>query len=299
MNQRQVEAFRAVILGGTTVRAAEILGISQPAVSKALQELERSVGFRLFERTGGRLLPTPECQLLYREVEQSFIGIAHIRSAAARIRDFGVGELRIGCLSAYSTNIVPAALYRFRREHPAVAITFHVQTSSRLRDMVAAGECDLAITSDEVDITGTIAEPFIDTVAEIALHPGHPLAALDVVHIRDLHRVDFVALAPEDTTRQEADTHFRAAGVSPQVVIETPFSSTICALVLAGLGCGIVDPVTATGFHELGLIRRPLQPEIRFRTLLLFPPHRQISGNARSFLSALRQQGELAVAQPV
>lgn len=291
MNQRQIEAFRAVIMGGTTVRAAEILGISQPAISKALQEMERSIGFKLFERVAGRLVPTPEGQLLYRDVEQSFVGLAEIRSAAARIRDFGVGELRIGCLSAFSTNILPAALHQFRQRHPEVAVTFQVQPSSRLRDAVAAGECDLAITSDEVDITGTLAEPFIETVAEIALWPGHPLADRKVVHVSDLDRVDFVALAPEDTTRQEADSHFRAAGVAPKVVIKTPFSTTVCALVLAGLGCGIVDPVTATGFRERGLILRPFLPQMRFRTLLLFPPQRQISGIVRSFLHVLRHEG--------
>jgi DNA-binding transcriptional LysR family regulator len=294
LNQRQIEAFRSIIMGGTTIRAAEILGISQPAVSKAIQELERSIGFKLFERVSGRLLPTPEGQLLYRDVERSFVGLAEIRSAAARIRDFGVGELRIGCLSAFSTNILPAALFQFRQRHPDVAITFQVQSSPRLRDTVAAGEFDLAITSDEVDTTGTIAEPFIDTVAEIAFYPGHPLADLDVVHIRDLDRAAFVALAPEDTTRQEADSHFRAAGAAPQVVVETPFSSTVCALVLAGLGCGIVDPVTATGFRERGLILRQLEPQIRFRTLLLFPPQRQMSTNVRTFLEVLRHEGNAA-----
>jgi DNA-binding transcriptional LysR family regulator len=176
-----------------------------------------------------------------------------------------------------------------------VAISFQVQSSSRLRDTVAAGECDMAITSDEVDVTGTISEPFIDTVAEIALYPGHPLADRKVVHVSDLDRLEFVALAPEDTTRQEADSHFRAAGVAPQVVVETPFSTTVCALVLAGLGCGIVDPVTATGFRERGLILRPLLPDIQFRTLLLFPPQRQISGNVRSFLTALRHEGLSAI----
>jgi DNA-binding transcriptional LysR family regulator len=294
VNQRQIEAFRSIIMGGTTIRAAEILGISQPAVSKAIQELERSIGFKLFERVSGRLLPTPEGQLLYRDVERSFVGLAEIRSAAARIRDFGVGELRIGCLSAFSTNILPAALFQFRQRHPDVAITFQVQSSPRLRDTVAAGEFDLAITSDEVDTTGTIAEPFIDTVAEIAFYPGHPLADRDVVHIKDLDRAAFVALAPDDTTRQEADSHFRAGGAAPQVVVETPFSSTVCALVLAGLGCGIVDPVTATGFRERGLILRQLEPQIRFRTLLLFPPQRQMSTNVRTFLEVLRHEGNAA-----
>src|SRR4051812_19207609 len=87
MNLREIEAFRAVMLCGTASRAAEMLNISQPAITKALQALERSINFDLFERTKGRLVPTPEGQLFFREVEQSFVGLARLRTAAARIRD--------------------------------------------------------------------------------------------------------------------------------------------------------------------------------------------------------------------
>ena len=86
MNVREIDAFQAVMVCGTASRAADVLGISQPAVSKAIQSLEASIGFALFERVKGRLLPTPEGQLFHREVEQSFAGLARLRSAATRFR---------------------------------------------------------------------------------------------------------------------------------------------------------------------------------------------------------------------
>lgn len=63
MDVRQIEAFHAVMTSGTTARAAQVLRISQPAVSKAIASLERAVGFALFDREKGRLVPTPEGQL--------------------------------------------------------------------------------------------------------------------------------------------------------------------------------------------------------------------------------------------
>lgn len=69
MNLRQVEVFRAVFTTGTTARAAEVLHVSQPAVSKTIQEMERAIGFDLFHRVKGRLQPTAEGQLFFREVE--------------------------------------------------------------------------------------------------------------------------------------------------------------------------------------------------------------------------------------
>ena len=98
-----------------------------------------------------------------------------------------------------------------------------------------------------------------------------------------------MALAPEDTTRREAEAIFAAHGVTPRVVVETAYSSTVCALVLAGLGCGIVDPVTATGFVERGLQLKRLEPRIEFRTLPLFPP-RKISRLSQQMADALEAE---------
>jgi len=154
-------------------------------------------------------------------------------------------------------------------------VSLFVMGSSPIRDLVAAGRLDLAITADEVDTTGVEAEPFAEIRAAVALPPGHPLAARRWIVPQDLDGLPFVALAPEDTTRREAEAIFAAHGSAPLVMVETAYSSTVCALVLAGVGCGIVDPVTAAGYVERGLVLRPIEPSVHFRTLLLGPPRRR------------------------
>jgi Transcriptional regulator len=271
MNQRQIDVFHAVMTAGTASRAAEFLRISQPAVSKAIQELERSIGFPLFDRIKGRMVPTPEGRLFQREVEASFLGMARLRTAAARIRDFGSGEIRIASLSALSTNIVPRALCQFRNRHPQVAITLQAHLSSTIRDLIASGQFDLGIAADEVDVTGVIARPFMTCRACLAVYPGHRLENVDVVKPSHLQGEEFIALAPEDTTRREADAILAAANVQTRVVLETPFSSTVCSMVQAKLGCGLVNPLTAEVYLNNGLILKPFVPAVHFRTLLLFP----------------------------
>jgi DNA-binding transcriptional LysR family regulator len=275
MDVRQIETYQAVMTYGTTSRAAEALGMSQPAVSKAIMTLERSIGFKLFDREKGRMTPSAEGQLFFREVQTSLAGLAKLRSAAARIRDYGSGDIRIACLSAFSTNLVPGAIARFRRKHPGIAVSLAVSGSSIIRDMVAANQLDIAVTADEIDTSGVEAEPFATIAAVLAMPAGHPLAARQIIAPADLDRLPFVALAPEDTTRHEAEAIFLAHGVAPQIVVETAYSSTICALVLAGVGCGIVDPVTATGYLERGLVLRPMRPSVSFRTLMLFPTQKR------------------------
>ncbi|MCR8723719.1 LysR substrate-binding domain-containing protein [Frigidibacter sp. ROC022] len=289
MDVRQIEAFQTVMTLGTTARAAETLGISQPAVSKAISTLERSIGFKLFDREKGRLVPSAEGQLFFKEVELSFAGLAKLRSAAARIRDYGSGQLRFACLSAFSTNLAPNAIAAFSRRNPDLQLSFFVAASSSIRDMIAASQLDLAITADEIDATGVTATPFAQVRAALAMPPGHPLCDKKAIRPEDLDGVPFVALAPEDTTRREAESIFADAGVSPRIMIETAYSSTVCAFVLAGLGVGIVDPVTAAGYTERGLQLRRLEPKIEFRTLLLYPPQRR-SRLANEMTAALESE---------
>lgn len=288
MNLRQVEIFRVVMTNGTTARAAEVLHVSQPAVSKMIQELERSLGFDLFQRIKGRLHPTQEGQLFFREVEQAFLGLAHLRGAAARIRDYGSGEIRIACLSALSTNILPRALRAFMKSNPNVAVTFQARMSSNVRDLVASGQFDLGIVADEIDRTGVEIEEFAQFRVAVALPKGHPLEALKVVHPADLAEQPFIALAPEDTTRREAEAAFHRAGVTIRPVMETPYSTTICAMVAAGVGIGLVNPLTAEPYEGHGLTLRPFEPALHFRTLLITPPNRLPSKILEDFIRDLR-----------
>ncbi|TKR53446.1 LysR family transcriptional regulator [Allopusillimonas ginsengisoli] len=286
MNQRQIEVFHAVMVHHTASRAAEVLFMSQPAVSKTIQQLERSIGFALFDRVKGRMLPTPEGLLLHQEVSQSFVGMAQLKNAASRIRDFGSGKLRIASLSALSTSIVPLALKAFQEQHPNVAITYQARLSSEVRDLVASGQFDMGLAADEVDTTGVDAVPYCRFRAVIAIPPGHPFARLSKVRPKDLNGVSFIALAPEDTTRQEADGIIRAHGAEPRVVLETPFSTTVCSMVLAGLGCGLVNPLTAGDYTARGLILKPFSVPVHFRTLMLFPSSRRQSRIVRDCVSA-------------
>lgn len=287
MNLRQIEVFRAVMTTGTTARAAEVLRISQPAVSKAVAELERTIGFALFHRVKGRLQPTAEGQLLFREVELTFAGLAHLRGAAARIRDYGSGELRIACLSALSTNVMPRALASFMARHPQIAVTFQVRMSSVVRDLVASGQFDLGLVADEIDKTGVEVRPFAQYRAALALPEGHSLTRLDVIRPQDVDGVPFIALAPEDTTRHEAERAFAKVGSRPRIVLETPYSTTICALVATGIGVGLVDPLTAEPFLGRGLVLRPFEPRLQFRTLIILPPNRPASRILQDFMAEL------------
>lgn len=274
MNIREIEVFYAVMTNSTASRAAEVLRISQPAVSKAIQQLERDIGFALFRRERGRMFPTAEATIFFKEVEGSFTGLTKLKSAAARIRDFGSGEIKVASLSALSTNVLPRALSAFQSRHPNVAITFQAQLSSTVKDLVASGQVDVGLAADEIETDGVDVRPFARYRAAIAVPEGYKLDGASALTPEDLQGQPFVALSPEDTTRRSVEAIFLDRGVKPKVVLETPYSTTICAMVQAGLGVGLVNPMTAEPYIGRGLKIIPFEPAVYFRTLLVLPPNR-------------------------
>lgn len=287
MHFRQLEIFRAVMISGSASRAAELLRVTQPAVSRAIVELEESLGFALFDRVKGRLVPTPEGQMFFRDVNTSFVGLDRLRASAARIRDFGSGSLRIASMAAFGSTLVPKAVHAFRRKHPQIAITLQVLSSSAVRDLVANQQFDIGIAADEVDLSGVDHRVFSSFAAVLAIPPGHPLADRQVVEPADLHGVPFIALAPEDRARHRITEILDAAGVRPEIVVETPSAGTICALALEGVGVGLVNPAATDGFAERGLIFRPFKPDVQFKSHLLFRPDAQKAQLVKGFVAEL------------
>lgn len=287
VNLRQIETFAAVMKSGTASRAAEVLGVTQPAVSRSIVELERTVGFALFARIRNRLVPTPEARLLYQDVETAFRGIDTIRASAARIRDRGAGEIRVATLSALSVSLVPKAVRIFREKHVDIRVTLHVLLSREVRNLIAAGDFDLGLAADEIDTTGVQHQLFATREALCAIPAGHPLAGQEAITPPDLHGQALVAYVPEDRARQQLDRILEAAGSVPRIAVETIYTSTVCALVAEGVGIGFANPYSVAGLDLSRIVLRPFRPAIQIRSLLILPPDRPKSILVRDFIGAL------------
>lgn len=288
MNSRQIELFAAVIKAGSVSRAAELLGVTQPGVSRAIAELERALGFRLFDRVRNRIVPTPEGRLFHAEVQASFLGMDRLRASAARIRDHGAGQVRIGSLSALGSSLVPRAVRRFREMRPDIAVTLMVLPSRDVRDGVVSGAFDIGLAADEIDVSGVLHQPFVSPRALCAMPVGHPLGACETITPHDLAGVDFVAYVPEDRARQRLDLILSESGAAPpRVVVETIYAATVCALVAEGVGVGLVSPYAVAGVDPSRLVLRPFEPAVQSKSLLILPLDRPKSQLVRDFIDCL------------
>jgi DNA-binding transcriptional LysR family regulator len=122
LNLRQIEAFRAVMLTGSVVAAARLMSVTQPGVSRTIGLMELRLGYPLFERKGRRLVPTPEAEALYREVEHLYGSIERIGQVAQDIRFQRAGALRIATLPALAQWLVPRGITRFLSTRPNVTV---------------------------------------------------------------------------------------------------------------------------------------------------------------------------------
>lgn len=290
MNSRQIEVFSAVMKAGTVSRAAEILGVTQPGVSRLIADLERSLGFALFDRIRNRIVPTPEGRTFFKEVEASFRGMDRLRASAARIRDYGAGQLRVATLSALSASIVPSAIRRFRAIRPDAAVTLMVLPSRDVRDGVASGAFDIGLAADEIDVTGVVHQLFVQPRALCVLPMEHPLAAREVIGPHDLSGIDFVGYVPEDRARQRFEMLLSEMGaVPPRVVVETIYAATVCALVAEGVGVGMISAYAIAGCDQSRVVLRPFEPAVQTRSFLILPPDRPKSELVRDFIDCLME----------
>ncbi|PZQ36834.1 MAG: transcriptional regulator, partial [Pseudomonas putida] len=129
LKHRQIEAFRAIIIGGSMSTAAGIMGITQPAISRLIRDLEHETRLNLFERTGGRLIATGDAMALYREVDRSFQGLERILDLARDLRERRGGSLRVAALPGLANGFLPSFAARFLGSRPNLNMSLHGMNS--------------------------------------------------------------------------------------------------------------------------------------------------------------------------
>ncbi|MDF1587061.1 LysR substrate-binding domain-containing protein [Marinimicrococcus flavescens] len=287
MNVRQLEAFRAVMLTGTVTAAAEMLHVSQPAVSKLIAGLEATCGYDLFVRKAGRALPTPEAQQLYCKVEQMFVGVHAIRRESDRIRDQASGQVAIAAFPALAGRALPRLLTGFLASRPDLRLSLRSMASRRVLETVGAQQADIGFSIMPCEHPGVDVE-HLHRLERVCVVPrGHRLAGARSVSPEDLRGEPFVSLNVEDPDHLAIEKVFCDLGIQRRLRIETLHSETACSFVANGAGVTIIDPLTPAE-HGDAVIALPFVPPVYLNVWLLWPSHRIRSKLALSIADLVR-----------
>jgi len=290
LSLRHIEAFRAVMLTGSVVGAARLMSVTQPGVSRTIGLMELRIGYPLFERRGRRLVPTPEADALYREIEHLYGSIERIGQVAQDIRFQRAGALRIATLPALAQWLVPRGITRFLASRPNVTVFVQSLPSRQIAELVSTRQFDVGVVELPVSRPAIEIEPF-EPVQSMAVMPAsHRLASKGKISLKDLDGERMVLLSQHSYVRYQIDDAFSAVGVAPNVVLETPSSSIACALVAAGAGVTLVSKWAAVPFAGPDVVVRPVKEALESRYAIIFPQLAARQTLAEAFANDLRAE---------
>lgn len=246
LNLDQLRSFVLVIETGSFSAAADRLGISQPAVSLQVRQLERRLAVRLIERVGKRAKATPAGMELLRHAQHIGSAVENAVDALADHASGVAGRVRLGTGATACLHFLPAVLRTLREQFPALSVVVSTGNTEDQARKVEENSLDLALVTLPAAGRALAAMPVLeDEFVAIGRADVAPLKAR--VAPADLGALPLVLFEPAANTRKLVDRWFAAEGLQPQPVMELGSVEAMKEMVAAGLGYAIVPGMSMTG----------------------------------------------------
>ncbi len=286
---RQLQAFHAIVETGTVTGAAEQLGISQPGISNLLSQLERQTRLKLFERSKGRLLPTPEAGVLFQEVDTVVRGLDHVAQAVLDLQNTQAGQLQVASQHALSCGFMPKIIARFAQDRPDMSISFQSQYSTKIQEWVLSGLFEIGISEmpliyDALDFHTVHVETLL------ALPEDSPLARYDVLTPELLEEEPFIVMGPDHMTHRRTREVFHNAGIPLRTRVHTHLFKNVLSFVQEGMGVAILDPFSLQFDSGGGFVTRRFRPTVLMDLAVITSRARPMSALGRQFLELLLEE---------
>jgi DNA-binding transcriptional LysR family regulator len=284
---RQIEAFQAVIVTGSVTEAAALMGVSQPAVSRLLADLESQVGFALFLRAGRTLQPTAEARLLVETVRRAFGGLDRIRETAEAIRDFRQTPLMLVTTSSFAVKVLPDLIAAFARRRPGAAVSLDVQSTDDAVEWLTLEAYDFGFCCSPSASPRLIRRPVLKGESVCVLPDGHPLADRPWIGPSDLHDQSLIAYRADAAFRHQIDAVLDSAGARPVIRYEARTTEAMLRLVQRGLGLAIVGTARAEDYDPQGCHILPFRPALPYALQMIRSGQREMTSVAADFAAMI------------
>ncbi|HGG03935.1 MAG TPA: LysR family transcriptional regulator [Aliiroseovarius sp.] len=283
---RQLQAFHAIIETGTVTGAAALLGISQPGLSNLLSQLERECRLPLFRRERGRLVPTPEANLLFNEVDTVVRGLDHVAQAVRDLQNKKAGQLQVASQHSMSFGFMPRLIARFARARPDMTISFQSQYSSKIQEWVMAGLFEIGVCEAPILHPSLNAYPLqVETL--LALPEDHGLLRHDVLTPALLQNEPFIVMGPDHMTHRRLREAFDVAGIALNTRVHSHLFKNLLSFVKEGMGLALLDPFVLNYDREGGFATRPFRPVVSMEMAVITSATRPLSAIGQEFLDLL------------
>jgi DNA-binding transcriptional LysR family regulator len=277
----QLGYFRTVGRTQNVTRAAEQLGMTQPALSRSLGRLERELGVPLFERVGRNVRITRYGEAFLPYVDRGLRELEEGRRQLADLSGVEHGIIAFGFLFTLGVEVVPELVRGFKQQHPSVRFDLSQSPGAALERQLVLGEVDLCMTSGPVTNPRVAWKRLGDEELILIVPRGHRLAKRRSVRLREVASEPFVSYKPNTAMRDLGDDLCRKAGFVPTIAFEGEESGTVAGFVAAGLGVAIVPKATP---HAAGCVRLHITEPLASRSIgAIWMKDRYLPASTRAF----------------
>ena len=291
LSLRQLSTFREVMRSGSISQAARAVGRTQPAVSTMVQTLENQLGFALFVRKQGKLIPTPEAYFFLEECQDILERVDRTERTLERISRLQSGKLKVACHPAASSFFLPRLLTRFLNGRDDLEVSLSMRSSDVIEDLIASQQFDVGF-SETPEPRASIKQTDYDLECVCILPPDDPLAGASVVTPHDLDGRPIAVLFEEHKTTVQTEAAFRDAGCHINKRLELRTFLPGLQFVAAGVCVMVCDMITAYSHllqtdPQSRLAIRRFVPRISNRVSILTPGYATQSMVTGTFIADL------------
>jgi DNA-binding transcriptional LysR family regulator len=253
MDLRRLRTYVTVATLGSVSKAAQSLGITQPALSRQIGELQRELGIKLFDRVGRTLALTPEGEQLLGECRSL---LDHAQAIGERVKAIGSsnsGVLRLAVASLVTETIAPL-LHRYAQNHPAVEVKLFEAVGAEVLNLLWRGEIHLGVCllrSVQTDGRDFATQPLQPVELVAACQPTFPLKKGKKVRIQDVVEHPLLLFASTFSVRMTFDAVCRMSQLTPDVMLESNAPSNLLALAEGGHGVAVITSLVQTYRYRL------------------------------------------------
>lgn len=282
MDWNQLEFFKITANTQNITKAAEILSISQPALSRAIVRLEEQLGFPLFDRRGKGIYLNRYGRLFLYYAEKALNDLSRGQQAVQDLLDSKQGTIYLGFIHSLGISLLPNLLKKFLAEFPEVEFKLYQSNASLLLDQLINGTSDFSICMRFSSYNDLTWEPLFTENLFAALPTGHRLANYSAISLKDLAKEPFISFKKDFGMRILTDQFFTEANCIPHIVFEGDDIITVAGLVEVGLGVSLLPRIdNMTGMN---LVYIPIKETICSRVIgIAYVTNRYMPPVAKNF----------------
>jgi len=287
---RQIEVVRAVMMTGTLAGAAKLLNVSAPGISRLMKHTEQSLGMKLFDKRGGRLVPSAAAREIFEQINVVFSRIEDLRYVIGKVNSGASQELRIGAAASISQVMVPRAIKLLLARFPDLVIDINLLKIEEAVDYLLLGKGEVVAMSSRFDHPGLKCEPLVNGHFVCIVPEAHPLARQRAISAAEIIHFPLIGIHQNDPYGRIVADIFRQRGLEYQLKIRARFGSTVCSLVKAGLGIAVIDQFTVADGAFPGIKVIDIEDHPPLQTWIITKADVSPSVFATTFVQLLRRQ---------